>query len=197
MTAAVHSVLVRSKALGISLALGKASDGSDCIIWRGPKGSMTPDLKADMVANKVELVSHFRDERRAEITAAMAAAYDRIGTAYPGAHDAGLPEVARQLLDLFVCVENLEGEVEAAAIAYRESRGSRESFLSALAAWECGVLDAVATLANVRTGRLCADCGTEATIALVTSLGRRICSTCARADAAVARRACLPRRLSA
>lgn len=51
--------------------------------------------------------------------------------------------------------------------------------------------------ANVRTGRLCADCGAEATIALVTSLGRRICSTCARADAAVARRACLPRRLSA
>ncbi len=194
MNAAARSVLVRAKVLGISLALGKAPDGSDCILWRGPKGSMTAELRADLVGRKDDLVVHLRDERKLEILAEFAAAYDRVGRTYPDADDAGLAEVARQFPDLFTGVEKLEFEADAAAGAYRDGHGSLQGYVFALAAWERGVLDAVAALANVRSGRLCNDCGSETPVTVMTGLAQRICSTCARADAAT-RRACPPRRL--
>jgi hypothetical protein len=182
MTAGANAVLARTKDLGISLSLGRAADGSVCILWRGEKGIMTADLKADIAANKPDLVGHLKSKRKAEVMAAFAAVYDRMGNAYPREHGAGLPDVARQLPDLFTCVDNLESEAEAAATAYQSGCGSFGGFASALEAWERCVLDAVASLANIRNGKACTDCGSEAPISLVTTLGQRICSRCVRSD---------------
>jgi hypothetical protein len=196
MTAAASFVLARAKALGISLDLSRAADDSPCIVWGGPKGRMTAELKADMLANKSDLVGHLRDERKAATMAAFAGAYARIGKTYSDADNAGLPEVERQLPDLFTCVEKLEFEAEVAAGAYREGRGSLQDFVFALETWAEGVLDAVAALTNMRGGKLCNECGSEAPVTLVTTLGQRICSKCARPNAVAARRSGPPRRLS-
>jgi hypothetical protein len=168
--------------LGITLTLGKAADGSVCLNWRGPKGLMTNGLLADLAANKNHLVEFLRAERRAGVTAAFTATYDRIGSVYPEAEDAGLPEVARQLPDLFACVDTLEAEVTAAAIAYAGGICTWRQFESALQDWEHGVLDAIATLESVRNGRNCTDCGREAWVTVITSLGQRLCSRCWNAD---------------
>ena len=63
MTAAATAALARANVLGISLALGRERDGAACLLWRGPRGAMTEDLKADLTANKAELLAHLKDER--------------------------------------------------------------------------------------------------------------------------------------
>ena len=196
MTAGATAVLAKVNVLGISLALGRARDGAACLRWHGPTGAMTEDLKADLAANKADLLEHLKAERQAEIMAALWSACDRIGKNYPRAEDEGLPEIERQLPDLYAVLERLEWEVDTAAVAYRRGSGSLQRFLSALAAWERGILDAVAALAGIRSGKLCTDCGAESPVTLVTTLGQRFCSTCARANAVAVRGAGPPWRRS-
>ena len=182
MSVAAEAVLARAGAAGVSLTLGWGADGCPCVVWRGPKGAMTEELRAALWAAKTDLVGHLRAERKADVTPAFAPAYARLGEVYPNADDAGLREVGRRLPDLFVGVERLEFETGVVAVACLEGRRGRQSFESALAAWKCGEVDAVAALASVRGGKTCSDCGAEAPVTVVTSLGQRLCSRCARAD---------------
>ena len=127
---------------------------------------------------------------------AFSSAYDRLGKDYPQSEDEGLPEVGCQAADLFAVVERLEWEVDSAAVAYLRGSGSLQRFLSAMTAWERGVVDGVAALAGMRSGKLCTDCGAETPVTVLTTLGQRICSACVRADAVATRGAGPPRRLS-
>lgn len=196
MTAAATAVLARANVLGISLVLGKGRDGTACLLWRGPRGAMTEDLKADLTASKADLMEHLKAERKAEIMAEFSSACERLGKHYPDAEDEGLPEIERQLQDLYAVIERLEWEVDTAAVAYHRGSGSLQRFLSALAAWERGIVDGVAALAVIRSGKLCTDCGAESPVTVLTTLGQRICSACSRSDAIAVRRVGPQRRLS-
>src|ERR1039457_4398515 len=194
MTVGATAALERAAVLGILLALGRARDGAACLLWRGPKGVMTEDLKAALTANKADLLEHLKAERKTEIMTAFSSAYDRLGTSYPHAENEGLPEIERQLLDLYAVIERLEWEVNTAAVAYHRGSGSLQRFLSALAAWELGIVDGVAALVAVRSGKLCDDCGAESPVTVLTTLGQRFCYACARSNSV--RGAGPPRRLS-
>ena len=212
MTAAATAVLARANVLGISLVLGKGRDGTACLLWRGLRGAMTEDLKADLTASKADLMEHLKAERKAEIMAEFSSACERLGKHYPDAEDEGLPEIERQhypdaedeglpeierqLQDLYAVIERLEWEVDTAAVAYHRGSGSLQRFLSALAAWERGIVDGVAALAVIRSGKLCTDCGAESPVTVLTTLGQRICSACSRSDAIAVRRVGPQRRLS-
>jgi hypothetical protein len=157
---------------------------------------MTEDLKADLTASKADLMEHLKAERKAEIMAEFSSACERLGKHYPDAEDEGLPEIERQLQDLYAVIERLEWEVDTAAVAYHRGSGSLQRFLSALAAWERGIVDGVAALAVIRSGKLCTDCGAESPVTVLTTLGQRICSACSRSDAIAVRRVGPQRRLS-
>lgn len=187
MTATACAVLEKAKVLGVSLSLGRNADGSPCVFWRAPKGATTPELLASLREHRADLLAYLLDWRKGEVLVAYRAAYERLAVAYGEDRDR-LAEVAATFPDLAELIAQAEKAAEVAAVAYQEGGGSLAGFASALAAWERVVLDGLAALDNARSGRLCSDCGAEAPVTLVTGLGQRICSRCARTDAPKAER---------
>lgn len=188
MTSGAAAVLAKARLLGVSLFPRNAEGAAGEIAWRGPRGAMTEELKAELATNKSALLAHLQAERDAEIAAAVGLAYQRLGKLYPGGDDVGLPEVGRLLPDLAEVIVRLEWQVDTAAARYRRGDLPSQDFLKDVSAWEEAVVEALGALVATMVGTRCCDCGAEAPVTLLTTLGQRICSRCARGDADAVRR---------
>jgi hypothetical protein len=141
----------------------------------GPKDART-ELREAIREHKTELVSLLRSQRQAEVSAAFADVFARLGNLYAGDLVGTLwacivgehPALARS-------IDSAEAASDAAAVAYQSGTVADSSqFLTCLSTWETAWAEAIAAI----TSRACSDCGrTDATIMVTTDTGR-FCRRC-------------------
>lgn len=164
-------VLSLCAARGVKLVL----ENGDRITLEGPQIARD-EVRETIRAVKPEVLALLRAQRQAEVSAAFAEAFARLGNLYDGDLVGSLWErITTERPTLARSIDSAEAASDAAAVAYQSGTVADSSqFLTCLSTWETAWTEAIAAV----TSRACSDCGrTDATIMVTTDTGR-FCRRC-------------------
>ena len=158
---------------GVKLIL----EGEDRITLEGPQAARD-EVRETIRAVKPEVVTLLRSQRQAEVSAAFAQAFARLGNLYDGDLVGSLcARIVGERPTLARAINTAEAAADAAALAYQQGTAPDSTqFLAALAIWEGAWREAIAAV----TGDACSDCGRTDTTILVTTNTGRFCRACLR-----------------
>jgi hypothetical protein len=170
LTAASIIALCASRGLRLS----PAGDGVRLV---GPKDARA-ELREAIREHKAELVSLLRSQRQAEVSAAFAHSFARLGALYPDSMIGDLwPSITRECPALARAVDVAEQAADLAAVAYQSGDApDAGQFLACLSSWERAWAEAIAAV----TGDTCSDCGRRAVVLVSTDYGPKYCRACLR-----------------
>lgn len=134
--------------------------------YRCRRGALTPQLRADLIAVKDEMLQLLRLRR---------AATQDWSEAYTGLKGCGWPGravVDRFRPDLLEAIDRADEEAERLAIAYANGSSS-DGYRAALRRWEGLISATAATFA-----RICFACGCQGIDAPLSPTGDRLCERC-------------------
>jgi hypothetical protein len=145
-----------------------------------PVENMTAELLAEVREHKQELVTLLRSQRQAEVGAAFAEGFSRLGALYPDALAGTLWErVTTEHPALARSIDTAEAAADGAAVAYQSGTVADSSqFLACLSTWETAWAEAIQAI----TGGRCSDCGARAVVLVTTDYGPKYCRACLRPE---------------
>jgi hypothetical protein len=163
------AVLAEARSRGLSLAAEGAR-----LLYRGPKGALTAELRDRLEAVKPELLALLGTHaRQTRVRDTWSAAFRRLlALARDSWPLGGFETLSRLRPNLARDVEGAEVGAEAAGRAYTEGR-AWDAYTTALATWEALYVEAIRLLAS-----LCHDCGADVTAAVVADDASRFCRRC-------------------
>ena len=172
MNAAALLTLCASRGLRLS----PAGDGVRVV---GPKDARA-ELREPIRQHKQELVTLLRGQRQAEVSAAFAESFARLGNLYDGDLVGSLwARIVAQHPALAHVVDVAEQAADTAALAYQSGTAVDSSaFLACLSTWESAWGEAIAAI----TGDTCSDCGKRSVVLVTTDYGPKYCRACLRPE---------------